>query len=450
MARQQQRNNVLAGFFLVSALILTVLISFWIEEGFSKLPFVNQRAEYVARFTLEQGVAGLKPGSPVTLGGNEVGSVESLEYELREGAQGFEPQAVLVTIAIDEEIVLYGDASITVVQPLLGTLSTVNITDIGGGSGANPARLADGGVMQGSTSAGLIDMAGLPDLGGLADRAQTVLDDVQTILDTVGPEVGPMTADVRETLTNARGFAGVLSDNQERWVAKADSILAGADDVFRETIPTVADEVTAGVGDARRLVGGAQTMLDENRADVRRTVANLEGLSERARYDILGRMERVLDEGIIAAANMGDVGGRMLAAIDRAEPQVMRTMTNMRLASSQAVLLAEEIRAAPWRAFAEPSEKAQREEVLFGAVRRYARAVEDLRDASASLDSVLKGAQTGGREIAPEQITQMNTQLKRSFTELNQAEQALLTLIARQTGARPASASQVELPGSGG
>ena len=50
----------------------------------------------------------------------------------------------------------------------------------------------------------------------------------------------------------------------------------------------------------------------------------------------------------------------MLAAIDRAEPQVMRTMTNMRLASSQAVLLAEEIRAAPWRAFAEPSEKAQR------------------------------------------------------------------------------------------
>ncbi len=88
--------------------------------------------------------------------------------------------------------------------------------------------------------------------------------------------------------------------------------------------------------------------------------------------------------------------------------------------------------------------------MLFGAVRRYARAVEDLRDASASLDSVLKGAQTGGREIAPEQITQMNTQLKRSFTELNQAEQALLTLIARQTGARPASASEVELPGSGG
>lgn len=448
MARQQQRNNVLAGFFLVSALILTVFISFWIEEGFGKLPFVNQRAEYVARFTLEQGVAGLKPGSPVTLGGNEIGTVSGLEYEIREGAQGFEPQAVLVRIEVVEDIVLYENASISVVQPLLGTLSTVNITDIGGGP--TSTRLAEGGVVHGSDSAGLIDLAGLPDFGGLASQARAVLDDVQQILDTVGPEVGQMTTDAGEFLSNASGFAGTLSENQDRWITKAESILDGADDVFRETIPAVADEVTAGVGDARRFVGGAQDMLDENRADIRRTVSNLEGLSERARYDVLGRMEQILDEGLIAAANMSDAGGRVLSAIDRVEPQLVRTMTNMRLASSQAVLLAEEIRAAPWRAFAEPSEKAQREEVLFGAVRRYARAVEDLRDASASLDSVIKGARTGGREVAPEQISRMNAQLKRSFEELNRAEQDLLTLIARQTGTRPASATEVELPGSGG
>lgn len=447
MARQQQRNNVLAGLFLVSALILTVLISFWIEDGFTKLPFVSPSTEYTARFTLEQGVAGLKPGSPVTLGGKEVGSVESLEYENREGAEAFEPQAVLVTISIEKEIALFDNASISVVQPLLGTLSTVNISGIGGGPGTQ--RLAEGGVVRGSSTPGLLASAGLPDLDGLAGQAGSVLDSFQQILDTVSPEVEPITSDVRDTMARARDFAGVLSDNQDRWVEKADSVFAGADGVFRETIPAVADEITGGVGDARRLVINAQDMLGENRADIRRTVANLEGLSERARYDLLGRMERILDEGLIAASNLGDVGGRMLATIDRVEPQVARTMTNMRLASSQAVLLAEEIRAAPWRAFAEPSEKAQREEVLFGAVRRYARAVEDLRDASASLDSVLKGAHSGGRGIAPEQITQMNAQLKVSFQELNAAEQALLTLIARQTGTRPASASEVTLPGTG-
>ena len=97
MSRAQKRNNVLAGLFLVSALLLAVVMSFWIEDGLDRLPFVNPKSTYAVRFTLGDGVAGLQPGSPVTLGGKEIGSVESIEY-VTEPVRGDRTRAVAVMV----------------------------------------------------------------------------------------------------------------------------------------------------------------------------------------------------------------------------------------------------------------------------------------------------------------------------------------------------------------
>lgn len=423
--RTENRNNVLAGLFLVVAMVLTVFISFWVEEGFNKLPFVSPRASYTVRFTLADGVAGLKPGSPVTLGGKEIGSVSSIEYETRLTQGRDEPTAINVTIGVDSGIVLYDNADVSVIAPLLGSLSSVNISSVGGGGEA--AILADAGSID------AMPAGGIAKLDELAAEAQAFFGAANAIADAIEPQIEPISTDVRATLTDARLFAAELQAKQEEWMLKADSILDGAESVFSETLPGVADEVTAGVGDARRLLGATQGVIDENRADLRRTVSNVEGLTARARYDVLGRVERVLDEGLIAAANMGDMTGRLLATIDRVEPPLNRSMANLQLASSQAVLLVEEIRAAPWRALNEPSEKQQREEILYSAVRRYAEAVERLRAASGSLESVLAGARQGRREIAPEQVLSMTAEIKRSFGDYSQAEQDLLSLIARET-----------------
>mgnify|MGYP001243190931 CR=1 FL=1 len=422
--RAQRRNDVLAGLFLVVALLLAVFISFWVEEGFEKLPFVNPRTEYVARFEVSNGVAGLKPGSPVTLGGLEVGSVEAIEYRGR-GADG-EPEAIDVQLSVDSEVVLHEDAEIVMIAPLLGSLSVINISDIGGETGA--PVLAEGSVIAAGRPGGLAN------IDGVVSGMQELVNRANEIAADVAPKVGPITDDVGIAIANAREFAESMRINQERWITKADSILDNADGVFRDTLPQVAEEVVGGIGDARRLMGTAQDVLDENRGDIRRSVSNIEGLTTRARYDMLGRVERLMDEGLIAAANMSEIGGRMLATIDRVEPPLNRAMANFQLASGQAVLLIEEIRAAPWRALKEPDEKAKREEVLYSAVRRYAETVERLRDASASLESVLQGARAGGREVDPEQVLDMTTEIKRSFGAYSQAEQDLLSLIARQTG----------------
>ena len=424
--RTENRNNVLAGMFVVVSLVLAVFISFWVEDGFDKLPFVNPRASYVVRFDLAEGVAGLKPGSPVTLGGKTIGSVSSIRYRTEKVGGRDAATGIDVTIKVDSGLVLYDDAAVAVVAPLLGSLASLNISDIGGDA-EGAAVLARGGELDAQPRGGIAM------LDELAGEARRLLATANRFSEKIEPRIEPIAEDLAETFHHARAFADDLRKNQDRWFTKADSILDGAQGLFTETLPGVADEVTAGVGDARKLLGTTQGMIDENRADIRRTISNFEGLSTRARYDVMGRVERVLDEGLIAAGNLSDITDRALLTMDRIEPPLHRSMANLQLASAQAVLLVEEIRAAPWRALKAPSEKQQREEVLYSAVRRYAEAVERLRDASGSLESVLSGARRDGRELAPDQVYEMTQEIKRSFSAYSEAEQDLLDLIARET-----------------
>lgn len=426
-SRGTNRNNVLAGLFLVVSIVLAVFLAFWVEDGIDKLPFVNPKTRYIARFDLSEGVAGIKPGSPVTIGGKSVGSVDSIEYAFGERDGRAEPIGIDVGLKIEEEMTLYADAAVVIVTPLLGTLSSINIADIGSAG----APLESGGMLDGAPSAGLADMAGI---GDLARSAERVLRRADEILGDIAPEVEPTISDVESALADISDFAANLRENQQRWTDKFDGILDHADGVMVDTVPGVAMEINAGVSDARRLIESAQGVVDENRGDLRRTVQNLEGVTTRVRYDTLGRIERMLDEGIIAAANLNEVGGRAVAMIDRIEPPLVRTMTNLQLTSAQSTLLLEEVRAAPWRLLEKPDEKTRREVVLFGAVRRYAESVEKLRDASEAMDSVLRGARAGGRELQPEQVLQMNTELKSSFADLQAAEEALIGLIERETG----------------
>ena len=426
-SRGANRNNVLAGLFLVSAIVLAVFLAFWVEDGIDKLPFVNPKSSYIARFDIAEGVAGIKPGSPVTVGGKNVGSVDSIEYAYEQRGSKSELVGIDVGLEIESGMVLYPDASVVIVSPLLGTLSTINIADVG--SGETP--LAAGGMLDGAPAAGLADMAGV---GDLARSAEAVLAKADQILGKVAPEVDPTIADIEATIADLSEFAAHLRDNQQRWTTKFDGILDHADNVFVNTVPGVAGEINAGVVDTRRLIESAQGMVDENRADIRRSVQNLEGVTTRVRYDMLGRVERMLDEGIIAAANLSDVVGRAVGMIDRIEPPLVRTMSNLQLTSAQSTLLLEEVRAAPWRLLEKPDEKTQREIVLFSAVRRYAESVERLRDASEAMDSVLRGARAGGRELQPEQVLEMNAELKTSFAALQEAEKKLIGLIERETG----------------
>ena len=74
--RQVSKNNVVAGAFLVVSLILAIATSAWISDAQERLIPTH---EYVVRFSLADGAAGLKPGSKVNLGGLTVGRVSDMD-----------------------------------------------------------------------------------------------------------------------------------------------------------------------------------------------------------------------------------------------------------------------------------------------------------------------------------------------------------------------------------
>src|SRR5690606_36838603 len=123
---------------------------------------------YRVVFSLEVGTAGLERGSPVSLGGQNIGRVLAVEegYEdLPDGGRRVVSQ--IAHIRIREDVRLYENAKITLTLPLFGTVSGLNIRDVGTPVGF-PPELAQGGdplltegeMLRGDLAPGLLIQAG--------------------------------------------------------------------------------------------------------------------------------------------------------------------------------------------------------------------------------------------------------------------------------------------------
>jgi len=112
MPSHADRNNVLAGAFLLSALALFVATSFVIRQV-----QLEPRTEYVVRFSLATGAQGLAKGSVVRLGGQAVGEVDEVRFAPSEE----QPEFVDVVVEIDEDIVLFENAGVYLQRQLLGS-----------------------------------------------------------------------------------------------------------------------------------------------------------------------------------------------------------------------------------------------------------------------------------------------------------------------------------------
>lgn len=425
-ARSLQRNNIIAGAFLTVGLALFVAISFVISGGLDRL---GSFADYTVRFAISDGAAGLKPGSEVTLGGYPVGRVTDVRAAADEsGAFRF----IDVDVAVRRRVDLYQNATVRLVQPLLGSLSSINIASIGGpGEGTpDPQRLAEGDVIRGGVSPGLLAQAGID-----SDQIGVILDDVgaavrstRNIADALEPAATGGAPDLRASLAAFRSFTERLDDRFEYYDTRVSAVVDSAS----RSVPPILDAADAAVADLRAAVASVRDVLDENRADIRLTVRHVESIAARVRYDTVPRVETLLDRTFEAVDTFGGLGERADLLLASEEPAVRRTLANLRLASDQAALLLEEARAAPWRLFFQPGKKEIREEVLYGAARAYAGAVEDLRAASASLDAATATLRedTGRAAVDPEQLATMTVRVRRAFEAYERAEAELLRLLA--------------------
>src|SRR5690349_8932504 len=105
------RNNILAGAFVLAALLLGV----WVSFRLSGRPSMGGLRKFIVRFSLEDGATGLKNGSPVLLAGQQIGQVKQVEFA--KDAQGL-PGGVDVRVEIRADMTIYENAGIYLQLPL--------------------------------------------------------------------------------------------------------------------------------------------------------------------------------------------------------------------------------------------------------------------------------------------------------------------------------------------
>lgn len=442
MSKAANRNNVLAGSFLLGSIALAVFMAFKIGDFRSSL---GPTTEYVIEFPLTVGVAGLETGSPINLAGQEVGEVKSIDthyVEVDEGVRA--PASVRVTATIADRVVLYEDAWADLVQPLLGSGATINISVVGSGplgeqasNGSPILQPRDGEVLRGRLAPGLLAQAGIgpeqiEQVKNLIARADSISARIDNIAAAIETDAEPSTRSLRTILANAERFSGRFNGT-DGWSGQIDSVLASAAESAQDFPPLVRN-VNQRVNDVRGFVADARSLLENNRPRIDRTVANVEAVTESARFDVAPRVNELLDEGVLALGSYRELGDEVNLLMDRQGPQIAQTLANVRQMSKQGRLLLDELRAQPWRVLSQPDAEDLRREPMYNAARAYASAVSDLRAASEALEGIVRDYERSGRPASVDvaELARMTQAVDNAFSRYASAEQDLLDAIQQR------------------
>ncbi len=443
--RAVNQNNVMAGAFVISGIILAVMISFILGDISGKF---GEKTSYIVRFPTNVGVMGLQSGADVTFAGMTVGQVESVEMHLKtdEEAGISYPGAMDVHIKMNSDLVLYENAIADLSPPILGGISKINIASAGSGStewSSDPGGvLNEGEMLQGRFAPSI-----LRQIGFTAEETQKVLDMIdkfpmwsdnvtettENVAETterisrmaakLEPNFNSGVDDGRATIENVRMFSDKLNGD-DGWSTKVDSIVDSAQDAASKLSPTI-DEAKAAVATTREII-------DENRGKIGRITDNVERITEKANLETIEKVNTLLADGALALGSANETLDNVKGLVDENRPNINATMVNVRQISLKGKLMVDELRAQPWRVFKKPSKDSLRREPLYEAARLYAGAVGELRLASESLDTAVRmqgGDDVGDGEDFAAELLRLASVVQQAYGRYEQAERGLLDLL---------------------
>ena len=427
------RNNVVAGLFLILSIVLAVAISFILTDIQDKF---TKRTEYGVRFSTDIGVAGLQPGAEVTFGGLTVGKVKTInEMVEKDPSSGLEVvRHHDVIIAVRSDLVLFEDAYADLALPLLGGVSRINIPSAGTGPIEGSAAGGNGMLDPGEMIRGRFAPSILSQLGFSTEEALAIketIHEVRAISENVGevsesvkrmvlslePEFGQGVDDGKSTIANVREFSEKLNGD-DGWSTRVDSILGSADDAAKKLEPVISD--------AQATIGEAKGMIEENRPKVSSILDNVNETTERVKVKTMDQIDELLDKGSLALGSYKEVADNANGLLLSNQPKISSAMSSARDIGVQGKLFVEEIRAQPWRLLKKPSEEDLLREPIYEAARSYARAVSDLRVASEALDAAVLNAATNPDPSAVEEIREIAGVVDEAYRRYSEAEKALL------------------------
>lgn len=426
MARKSQRNNVMAGSFLLLALGLGLAVSI-ILSGMTLKPHHS----YVITFSVADGAIGLQPGSAVYVGGQPAGKVTRIDF----AKEGGRATGIEVRVKLRADLTFYEDAVAYLEIPLLGTLSWINFPTTGGEGGG--AQVAPGGRIRGQLAPpAFLAQAGYGPaeqarVGAIIEGIESAVQRVNRRLEDADPVVAQTLEDIQVSVAELRETVERLSGRVPDWEQTIDASLASVTS-FTDRLPGIAEEVEggvrdvrAGIGDARMVINDVGEAVDANRPAIDRTIANIEQATRAVNERTLPQLERTLATADREVQETGNLVDDFRALLDEQLPSIRRTFANLRLTSEQLKLVATEIRAQPWRLLIRPSTKELENQLLYDSARTYAQAVSDLRAASEALQAALARSGTG-TPVDPETLGAIQAALDDAFARYQAAEREML------------------------
>jgi ABC-type transporter Mla subunit MlaD len=418
MARSFSKNNVLAGLFVILSLVLAVFLAVLVS-GAQKLLIPTNA--YTVRFTLADGTAGLKMGSVVNVGGQEVGRVTSIDFD-RPSPEAM-PTGVKVNIVVRKSVTLFTDSAAFLERPLLGSMGSINIIR------AAKAEAPGTPLAPGSQLAGMIAPPSFLAQAGfgpeqanqiqkLFARATDVADRVDRMSAKLEQEFEPALKSVRSAADDIADVTGRLRGKAPQWSAQIDTLFASAQ--------SAAD-------DTKHAIHDIQAGIDANRPGFDRAIANMEALTKNVREETVPAINAAV--GNLQKGSEDFKGGfaSLNATLREQEPNLRRSLANFRLASDQIKLASVEIRRSPWRLLYAPKTKELESELFYNAARAYAEAVSDLRAASESLESSTKGAPGDTTPLDGKDVQAIQKRLDEAFKRYDEAEKVLLQKMTDKT-----------------
>lgn len=400
----KSNNHFKAGLFIIISFGIALGIFFGIT---SSTLFNGPRNHFTAIFELADDVGGLEQGSPVRVGGINVGNVDEVEIIEIDGKP-----VVKTLFSVPTRYKLKKDAIVAVQAGLTGSVN-LNITSLGvSDQVATVNDYLDGNPSGFAAAFELANKVGnqavqtlqdwRPRVNGILDdarpRVNATLDQFKTTgvtaddtIKHIKSKIDPVYAKYEGVADNAKGAMANLNDilgDTKSDIRATMANLSATTGSLKEKIPPIMDKVAGTLDNLRVSLDKTSGVLD----DVKATVANTKDLSANVRSVIANNKSR-LDE-IIKSANLAS--------------------QNLAAASS-------EIRRSPWRLLYKPSEGEVANQNLYDAARQFAEASRKLQDSSEALRDTLSDP-----NVKDEDVKKLLERLDIDFSDYKKVESALL------------------------
>jgi len=425
MPSRSTRDNTLAGLFVLGGLALAVWASFMLGEQSG----LGATSNIIVRFPVELGAGGIKPGSPVLLGGQKIGRVTKVTFNPLPPAA---PTGVDVQVEVPEAIVLYENANFALERPLLGSLSSINISGAGGkiADGATPKQLASGAIIAGGLAPpALLTQAGITSKE--IDGIKSTIKNLEQSLTRIAAIINDRAPDVEDAIKNANKIVSDLRDKLKPWSESVDGTLNNINTASAKIEPILSDAKDL-MKDAKAFIAAAQMVIDDNRENIATAVKSIKSAAGKFDEETLNELTAAFEKGRNAVDALAEGIHKISGLIDSGTPNIHHTLANIRLMSDNLKLATSEIRSQPWRLMHKPTNKELSTQVLYDATRAYAEASSDLRSASEAMQALFSG--TGAKASPPDAaiVQQVTLTLREALEKYQDADRRLLEILIRE------------------